>query len=207
MLFSGQAPIRRTLFPLVGRVRYLLEDMGPPLRQYWIASDKEELPFNRDERRWVYASAKGENKNFGFGTTEQLYRIGHPIIKQSTFPVASHTAKPFFQDPTGFVYTKNYGRISQTSKTFPSPVHHQYLCDEFWFSWREGGPSHGNGSKEWKCLSQYRRRRSKRSSQNLGSGSDLASGTGYYGARDNDGNFSLDVLCAEIESTPQILSD
>ena len=58
--FQTKHSLRRN-FPLIGRFRYLLEDIGPPLRQYWIANDKEELPFNRDERRWVYASAKGQN--------------------------------------------------------------------------------------------------------------------------------------------------
>ena len=59
-------------FPVVGRLRYMLEVIGPELRQYWVANDKEEMPFNRAERRWVYATSKGQNSNFGFGTTEQL---------------------------------------------------------------------------------------------------------------------------------------
>ncbi len=63
----------RRIFPLVGRIRYFLEMIGPEMRQYWVAHDKEEAPFNRDERRWIYSSAKGQNKNFGFGTTELLY--------------------------------------------------------------------------------------------------------------------------------------
>lgn len=45
-------------FPLVGRIRYLFETIGPELRQYWVANDKEEMPFNRAERSWVYATAK-----------------------------------------------------------------------------------------------------------------------------------------------------
>ena len=49
-------------FPIVGHLRYLLERIGPELRQYWVAADKEELPFSRSERSWVYATAKKQNK-------------------------------------------------------------------------------------------------------------------------------------------------
>ncbi|MEO3770351.1 hypothetical protein [Micromonospora sp. B9E7] len=45
-------------FPVLGRARYLLEAIGPELRQYIVAGNNEERPFTRDQRRWVYASAK-----------------------------------------------------------------------------------------------------------------------------------------------------
>ena len=45
-------------FPVLGRARYLLESIGPELRQYIVAGNNEERPFTRDQRRWVYASAK-----------------------------------------------------------------------------------------------------------------------------------------------------
>ena len=73
-------------FPVVGHLRYFLEMIGPELRQYWVANDKEERPFDRTERRWIYATAKGQNSNFGFGTTELQYEPGYPIIKHGAFP-------------------------------------------------------------------------------------------------------------------------
>ena len=79
-------------FPVIGHARYLLERIGPELRQYWVAHDKEERPFNRSERTWVYATAKGENNHFGFGTSEELYQEGYPIIKHATFPFPSEKA-------------------------------------------------------------------------------------------------------------------
>lgn len=45
-------------FPIVGHFRYILEKIGPELRQYLVANNREELPFNRIERGWIYASAK-----------------------------------------------------------------------------------------------------------------------------------------------------
>ncbi|SDX85192.1 hypothetical protein SAMN05661080_01470, partial [Modestobacter sp. DSM 44400] len=73
-------------FPVVGHARYLLEAVGPELRQYLVAGNNEERPFTRDQRRWVYASAKKENNYFGFGTDNDLeYTAGYPIIKHRTF--------------------------------------------------------------------------------------------------------------------------
>ena len=43
-------------FPLIGHARYLLEEIGPELRQYLVAGNNEERPFSRDQRRWFYAS-------------------------------------------------------------------------------------------------------------------------------------------------------
>jgi glutamate synthase domain-containing protein 2 len=73
-------------FPVVGHARYLLESVGPELRQYLVAGNNEERPFTRDQRRWVYASAKRENNYFGFGTDNDLeYTAGYPVIKHRTF--------------------------------------------------------------------------------------------------------------------------
>ena len=55
-------------FPIVGHIRYMLESIGPELRQYIVANNREELPFNRIERGWIYASAKNENNYEGFGS-------------------------------------------------------------------------------------------------------------------------------------------
>ena len=48
-------------FPVLGHFRFILEKIGPELRQYLVANNREELPFNRIERSWIYASAKKEN--------------------------------------------------------------------------------------------------------------------------------------------------
>ena len=53
-------------FPVIGHARYWIEAVGPELRQYVVAGNNEERPFSRDQRRWVYASAKLEN-NFENG--------------------------------------------------------------------------------------------------------------------------------------------
>jgi glutamate synthase domain-containing protein 2 len=82
-------------FPLIGHARRLLEAVGPELRQYVVAANNEERPFTRDQRRWVYASAKMQNNYFGFGTDNDIeYTAGYPIIKHRTFGRAIPPSSP-----------------------------------------------------------------------------------------------------------------
>lgn len=82
-------------FPVVGHFRYLFEKLGPELRQYIVADNDEELPFSRDQRRWVYATAKKDNPYFGFGTDTDLDKPGTIIIKHSAFPIlGDHNTTP-----------------------------------------------------------------------------------------------------------------
>ena len=75
-------------FPIIGHFRYLLESVGPELRQYIVTNNDEERPFSRDQRRWVYAASKQENTYFGFGSDNEM--DGTPnylIIKHQVFPL------------------------------------------------------------------------------------------------------------------------
>ena len=77
-------------FPIIGRFRYWFEALGGPLRQYIVTGNDEERPFSRDQRRWVYASAKRENNYFGFGTDNDLEQTpGYLIVRHAAFPVSS----------------------------------------------------------------------------------------------------------------------
>lgn len=72
-------------FPIIGHFRYLLESIGPELRQYIVTSNDEEQPFSRNARSWVYASAKLQNNYSGFGTDNDLERSSnYLIIKHNT---------------------------------------------------------------------------------------------------------------------------
>src|SRR4051812_28791703 len=82
-------------FPVIGHARYWLESVGPELRQYLVAGNDEERPFSRDQRRWVYASAKLENNYFGFGTDNDIeYTPGYPVINHRTFGRAIPPSSP-----------------------------------------------------------------------------------------------------------------
>ena len=72
-------------FPIIGHFRYILEAIGPELRQYIVTSNDEELPFSRDSRRWIYASSKKQNNYSGFGTDNDMERSSnYLIIKHNT---------------------------------------------------------------------------------------------------------------------------
>ena len=60
--------------------------IGPELRQYIVTDNDEERPFSRDQRRWVYTSAKAENTYFGFGTDNDLERIAQLPRSSSRSP-------------------------------------------------------------------------------------------------------------------------
>ncbi|MGB7238475.1 MAG: FMN-binding glutamate synthase family protein [Rhodococcus sp. (in: high G+C Gram-positive bacteria)] len=82
-------------FPVLGHARYLLEAVGPELRQYIVSGNDEERPFSRNQRRWIYSSAKLQNNYFGFGADNDTeFAQGYPIIKHRTFSdIAPATAQ------------------------------------------------------------------------------------------------------------------
>jgi glutamate synthase domain-containing protein 2 len=67
-------------FPIIGHFRYLLEAVGPELRQYIVTGNDEERPFSRDQRSWVYASAKQQNNYAGFGTDNDVEGMANYLI-------------------------------------------------------------------------------------------------------------------------------
>ena len=79
-------------FPIVGHFRYFFEEMGQPLRQYFFASDLEERPYNRVTRSWVYASAKGQNNQVGFGSQVDHNEPGRMHIVPAMFPTLTRGA-------------------------------------------------------------------------------------------------------------------
>src|SRR5215510_9366612 len=87
-------------FPIVGHFRYWLEAVGPELRQYIVTDNNEERPFNRDQRRWIYASSKRDNNYFGFGSDNEMEMApNYLIIKHHAFPLPmAHPGDPGY-DP------------------------------------------------------------------------------------------------------------
>lgn len=85
--------IRRN-YPVVGRFRYLFEHLGEFFRQYFFAMDREELPFNRAERSWVYRAAKNIDNTVAFGSTRDLRRSGTILFVNCPFPTLGEDAVP-----------------------------------------------------------------------------------------------------------------
>jgi glutamate synthase domain-containing protein 2 len=81
-------------YPVIGRLRYLLERQGEYFRQYFFMNDREEMPFNRATRAWVYRSAKDEGGIIGFGSTNDLREPGSIIFVNAPFPVLEEDRLP-----------------------------------------------------------------------------------------------------------------
>ncbi|MDJ0521403.1 MAG: FMN-binding glutamate synthase family protein [Planctomycetota bacterium] len=81
-------------FGVLGQVRYMLEGVGPELRQYLFSSDTEERPFNRVERSEVYRKAKGVDSAMSFGSALN-YDATEIKIRHSMYPTAAEDLEPF----------------------------------------------------------------------------------------------------------------
>ena len=81
-MYQSKHTIKRN-FPLLGRMRYLLEDLGPEMRQYFIETDTEGKPFNRLQRSMVYSRSKKETDAKPFGTQLNTYSEGYEWINHS----------------------------------------------------------------------------------------------------------------------------
>lgn len=85
--------IRRN-YPVIGRFRYFFEHMGEFFRQYFFTQDREELPFNRAQRSWVYRAAKNIDSTVAFGSTRPLNQPGDVVFLNCLFPTLTEDAVP-----------------------------------------------------------------------------------------------------------------
>src|SRR5580765_7575896 len=81
-------------YPVIGHLRYYFEQLGEYFRQYLFAGDRDEMPFNRATRGWVYRLAKNEGGLIGFGSTYDLHLPGALIFVNHPFPVLEEERLP-----------------------------------------------------------------------------------------------------------------
>jgi glutamate synthase domain-containing protein 2 len=190
-------------FPVVGHFRYLLESVGPELRQYIVTSNDEERPFSRDQRRWVYASSKREINTFGFGTDNEMEQIDSLVVfKHSPFPALAPGdgepgAPPDYRIAAGKVLGGAHRRrhafrpaslvnVSGMSYGSLSPVAVEALnrgaaLAGCLHNTGEGGLAHAH-KHGGELIYQV--------------------GTGYFGCRDEAGRFSLERLLERVAEAP-----
>ncbi|MGC4378431.1 FMN-binding glutamate synthase family protein [Fictibacillus sp. Mic-4] len=109
-------------FPVLGRMRYFLEKIGPEFRQYWFNSDTEGKPFSRDDYEHIVKSAKYKRDIVGFGSKRDFEKEGF-YIKNSMFPKLTEELK---MDRETKVMTKKYVLVNETLFT----QRKEYLKDE-----------------------------------------------------------------------------
>jgi len=73
-------------FPLLGRLRYLLESFRPEIQQYFVETETEGTPISRMFRSLIYSRAKNQNDTTPFGTKADVYRIGYECMAHSMYP-------------------------------------------------------------------------------------------------------------------------
>lgn len=73
-------------YPVIGHFRHWFTTLGEFFRQYFFAMDREEMPFNRAQRDWIYQAAKGKSNTVAFGSTRNLSVPGTPIFMNAAFP-------------------------------------------------------------------------------------------------------------------------
>ncbi len=168
-------------YPVIGRLRFFFEDLGEYFRQYFFLNDREEMPFNRATRGWVYRHAKNEGGVIGFGSTNDLNAPGaiifvnhpYPVLEEDRLPTPSvmigdgYCAQPFEARSVVNVSGMSFGAISQPAVEALSRGAAKACC---WMDTGEGGlsPHHLTGGCD--IIMQI--------------------GTAKYGIRDTDGAFS-----------------
>ena len=70
-------------FPLIGRVRWIMEELRPFFRAYIVESETEGRPFNHEERALVYRRAKGVSSVEPFGSHVDFDRAGYEWLNPS----------------------------------------------------------------------------------------------------------------------------
>ena len=180
-------------FPVIGHARFWLEAIGPELRQYIVAGNDEERPFSRDQRRWVYASAKLQNNYFGFGTDNDIEHSDRVPHHQSPHLRAGHPAVTPPSARRSRSVGEGSGRSPRPAGSIPAGRRWSTSRHELRLSLRQRHRCHQPRRRPAGCLhntgeggiSNYHR-----------NGGDLIFqiGTAYFGCRDEDGRFDLPRL-------------
>ncbi len=119
-----ESTLRRN-YPVIARFRYLFEHLGEFFRQYFFALDREEMPFNRAERSWVYRAAKNVDSTVAFGSSRDLRPAGTVFFVNCPFPTLTEDAlepgyvqigpycrQPYETDSIFNISGMSYGAIS-----------------------------------------------------------------------------------------------
>ncbi|MGY0692082.1 FMN-binding glutamate synthase family protein [Virgibacillus sp. FSP13] len=86
-----QHPVLRN-YPVVGRVRYFFEKIGPELRQYFFNNDNEGKPFSRRDYQHIVKKAKYKRDVIGFGSQRDFDAAGF-YVRNSMFPKLTEELK------------------------------------------------------------------------------------------------------------------
>lgn len=182
-MFQKKHAIMRN-YPVLGRLRYLMEDLRPKIYQYFVESDTDGQPINRVDRSTIYQRAKRQLDTQPFGTQFNVYSEGYEWLAHSINPTDFHqlnkdprvtfgsqTCKQPYSASILNVSAMSYGSLSSNAV---EALNAGARIGHFAHNTGEGG------------LSPY----------HLKHGGDIIwqIGTGYFGCRDDEGNFSPELF-------------
>jgi glutamate synthase domain-containing protein 2 len=166
-------------YPLIGHVRFLLETIRPELRQYFLESDTEAVPFSRAQRSLVYQRAKGESDKRPFGTQLDVMQPGYEWMGHSVMPtiIPTHDMRIVIGVKREKPYSASVFNISAMS--FGALSANAILSLNA--GAKKGNFAHDTGEGS---ISTHHRTH----------GGDLIweIGSGYFGCRNEDGTFNLE---------------
>lgn len=169
-------------FPLLAHARYLFELIRPEINQYFIESNKDGVPFDRERRSMIYQRSKHQLDTLPFGTQEHVDNPGYEWINHSLKPATllknpprvriggPHCTQPY-EAALLNISAMSYGALSKNAIL---ALNGGAKLGQFYHNTGEGG------------LSPY----------HLEPGGDVIwqIGTGYFGCRDPNGQFDPDLF-------------
>jgi glutamate synthase domain-containing protein 2 len=175
-VFQPEHTIRRN-FPLIGRIRWLMEDLRPFMQAYIVEDELDGRPFSHQARALVYARSKGEQDAHPMGTELDVYSdeyewLSHSVAPNENVPEEWHTvvgesvcAKPYSSSLLN-ISAMSFGSLSARA------------IEALNSGAKQGGFAHNTGEGS---ISRYHK----------AGGGDLIwqLGSGYFGARAPDGTF------------------
>ncbi|WP_353117110.1 FMN-binding glutamate synthase family protein [Myroides odoratus] len=183
----------RRIYPIFGRLRYVMEELRPKMYQYFIESDTDGKPISRIDRATIYQRAKKELETVPFGTQLDVYAEGYEWMCHSIAPKAfdklNHNPRVLFgnkdckQPYSASILNISAMSFGSLSAQAVEAMNGGAKLGNFAHNTGEGGisPYHlkGGGDLIWQI------------------------GTGYFGCRDEKGKFDP-ALFAEKAKLPNV---
>ncbi|MCA9395682.1 MAG: FMN-binding glutamate synthase family protein [Candidatus Omnitrophica bacterium] len=164
-------------FPVIGHLRYLLETIAPEIHQYFIESNTDGKPIDRNHRSYIYKRAKLQNETHPFGTELDLESENFSWMQHSIYPAKTSEALPrtgigggnCTQPYSASIFNISAMSFGALSKNAVTALNLGAKAGGFFHDTGEGG------------IADYHLQ-----------GGDLVYelGTGYFGSRNDDGSFS-----------------
>ncbi len=179
-------------YPVIGHARWMIELIGPEIRQYLIEADEDAAPFSRSQRSLVYRRAKGLAGERPFGTLLDVYRDGYEFIGHSSVPVTAADPATFRIRIGGPACAQPYSASVYNISAMSFGSLSANAIRALNAGAKRGGFSHDTGEGS---ISPYHRE--------MGGDIVWEVASGYFGCRTPDGRFDPERFAAQA-TTDQV---